>query len=650
MPDGGRTGTTNNNRNTPANPFVSDSTQADSTAAQGIEFRAETPDSLLRRKVFFFKYRPTHIWIDQLWCPTLDPTGVQYHDPLDALNGNYYLSRGTLGHQHVALFPTLADGLNLQLQPSGYEGWYLTPRNIDLYQTLTPFTVLSYGSSLNKDYNLHLTHTQNIMPGWNMAVNYRLFSPEGVYTSSGSLNNFLAATTNYFSADSRLQAVGGIIWHKFNIDENGGLVNDDIFTQRTQTNRAGIPVNLNGLTRQRDLAAFGRVSYSLTRQSVSYRHRDSLAVKIINDSVTTVDTLDIVDTIPLRTPHILNPGVVAFEVTTDRRKRVFSDSTLWLERSASLFWTNDAYPEHYWRNPLKITAGIHPRAITAVVEGDTMRLVSLFDPFARAEIAILHGSLTIEGDLCSNFGNGLSPDSRIAATLFYPLDSARLSHVSLSATTQRNAPDARLLHDARLNQALDLSMIAADRYRARLVLRDILDLDFRTNRLNHNTWYDYDGLVAEGDHPLWLTQASLTLRFAAGPVHLDMQQLLQHTTDSVQMPLPRWATKNSLYTDFTLFQKKLRMQVGVDLRYHTPFFAPTYDPFTGLFRHQDETLVGGYIWGDAFINLQVKRASIYLKAGHLNALWEDQPSYFLLPHYPGQKFGLFWGLTWCFFD
>ena len=66
--------------------------------------------------------------------------------------------------------------------------------------------------------------------------------------------------------------------------------------------------------------------------------------------------------------------------------------------------------------------------------------------------------------------------------------------------------------------------------------------------------------------------------------------------------------------------------------------------------HQNSTLVGGYLWGDFFLNLQVKRASIYVKAGHLNALWEDKPQDFLLPHYPGQSFGLFWGITWSFFD
>ena len=125
---------------------------------------------------------------------------------------------------------------------------------------------------------------------------------------------------------------------------------------------------------------------------------------------------------------------------------------------------------------------------------------------------------------------------------------------------------------------------------------------------------------------------------------------LQHSTDPDQLPVPLWASKNSLYADFPLFHGTLRAQLGVDLRYHTAYHAPFYDPATGLFLQQDALTVGNYLWGDLFVTMQVKRASIYIKAGHLNALWENPATYFLLPHYPGQKFGLQWGLTWCFFD
>ena len=93
-----RTGTNNQGKyNNNTAMFPGDTADMDSLAVQGIEYHKEIPDSVLQRKVHLFRYRPTHVWIDELWYPTLDPTGVQYNDPLDALNGNYYLSKGTLG-------------------------------------------------------------------------------------------------------------------------------------------------------------------------------------------------------------------------------------------------------------------------------------------------------------------------------------------------------------------------------------------------------------------------------------------------------------------------------------------------------------------------------------------------------------------------
>ena len=114
--------------------------------------------------------------------------------------------------------------------------------------------------------------------------------------------------------------------------------------------------------------------------------------------------------------------------------------------------------------------------------------------------------------------------------------------------------------------------------------------------------------------------------------------------------VPLWASKNSIYADFHLFRRALRTQVGVDVSYHTAYYADAYDPSLGLFYRQDEMKVGNYIYADVFINLQIKRASIYVKAGHLNSLLESEAHYYALPHYPDNPFGLFYGMVWQFFD
>ena len=623
-----------------------DSTRHDSTAIRGLEYHKEIPDSVLRSRVFMFHHTPFSTKIFELWNPTLDPTGIQYSDPLDALNGNYYLGKGIVGQPHIALFPNLATGLNDDFSTDANIGYARRRSNIWLYQTMMPYTRLSYHSSTKKDYQVNIVHSQNIQPGWNMAFDYRLVCPQGNYPNSGVKNHHLDATTNYFSRDSRLQAAAGIIWQRFNISENGGLTDDSYFLEQIISNRAGIPVNLyDTASHNRETEAFARASYNLVRQVDRYRQRDSIVPKRINDTLTIIDTVHLTDTIPIGRPHIINAGVFGFEASHDRRRRRFADSTMWTDQMASLFWSNDVYPDYRWRNPLKLTVGASVSRITAVFEdNDTLQYLTTFNPFASIEVALGRGTLTLNGMLEGDESTELCHHAE--ATLLIPFDSAQHNRLRLTAVTESQEPDLRMMHYA----ATALKQQAIERYELQIASHEWLDLMLRANHLSHNIWYDSTLSVVEGASPLWLFQGSLTLRLKAAWLHLDMQQLVQYTTDAVQMPVPLWSSKNSLYADVHLFSRAMRLQTGIDVRYHTPFNTPAYDHVTGLFYHQTAMQVGGYLWGDVFVNIQVKRASIYARAGHLNALWESEPTYFLLPHYPGRSFALFWGLTWHFFD
>ena len=391
-------------------------------------------------------------------------------------------------------------------------------------------------------------------------------------------------------------------------------------------------------------------SYSLERQSIKLRYRDSLVVRQVNDSVSRLDTIVVVDTIPLRRPRMVNRGVVGVEINTEREKRVYSDSTLWGMQEATLYWTNDAYASYRWNNPLRLTFGVQPRRMRAIIGNDTLQCLSLFDPFARVELSI--GKMTIGGEAewRDNYAATNAPDARYAASLTFPFDSAHTTLLSLRFAQQEQLPDVRMVHDASVNQAVDLKQISTQRIDLSLRHQELLDLHLAATHASHAAWYDTALLVHEGTADYWLLQASITARLQWGAAHLDMQQLLQYSTDALQVPVPLWASKNSLYAEFALFRGLLRLQTGIDIRFHTPYFAPYYHPATGLFLQQEEEKVGGYLWGDVFVALQVKRASIYLKAGHVNALWENPATYFSLPHYPGQGFGLQWGVVWCFFD
>lgn len=652
-------------------PADSNGTYSDTSATKGLVYAKETPDSVLRKKVFFFYHSPRSVKINELWNPTLDPTGAQFSDPLDGFNGDFFLGQGTIGHPHLSVYPRIENGLEFSLQYDGLSGYLKTPENIRFYQTMTPYTVLSYNNTLKKDYLVRVAHTQNIMPGWNVSFDYRLICPEGNLSGSGAKNHYLDATTNYYSRDSRLQVRAGFIWQSMNTDENGGLSDDSYFTRSSTSNLSGLPVKLyNSSSKNLRHNAFLHATYNFVRQVERYRERDSLVARydtVNSDSIRLVmDTLVVTDTFRVSTPHTVNAGVIGVAADYSRWKRAayltnYSDSTLWDNASATLFWTNDAYPDYRWRNPLKITLGITPRRISAIVAKDTssapdtLLSSATLNPFAKVELrlwrATILGEATLDNTLLGLNKAIKEPDIHTHAALIIPFDSAASNTLEFGAIYQKRLPDIRMLHASNYT----LSPILAQQVEARLQhnsdsgLFHQIDLSLNASHISHGVWYDSTLAIVEGTSDLWLYQAALTLRMQWRWLHLDMQQIFQHSTDRIQVDVPLWASKNSIYADFSLFRNALRLQIGADIRYFSRFAADAYDPATGLFYMQN-TEVGDYLWADAFINLQIKRASIYLKGGHLNALWESHPQYFLLPHYPGTRFGLFWGLTWNFFD
>ena len=204
----------------------------------------------------------------------------------------------------------------------------------------------------------------------------------------------------------------------------------------------------------------------------------------------------------------------------------------------------------------------------------------------------------------------------------------------------------------------DLKAIGIRKIEADYSHSSLLQVHLAAQHISHNVWFTQytldDNKTAlfpqQSDGSALLLQCRVNLNLSVfGWLHYDMQQHVQYSSDQEQIRVPLFASKNSIYADFKLFNNVLHTQIGTDIRYHTAYKADGYDPVMGAFYRQDEVEVGNYLWADFFINIQVKRASIYAKAAHLNSFLEEH-SYCILPHYPAKQFGFFFGMTWKFFD
>ncbi len=684
--------TPNRGSATPDSTASSDTTSTESSAL-GIEFHVDVPDSALQSSVFMFHRRSGEVKIMSVSHPSLRLTGSQFHDCLDAFNGNYYLTVSELGHPHYSIFPSFSATPGLVYKRTLYPGYCKTPDNITFYQAQTPYEVLSYNTSLDQSYQVHLTHTQNITNRWNYALDYHLINPDGAFSNSAATNHLLDFNTNCYSRDARYQFSAGAIWQRMVLGENGGLANPSAYFGKTFLNTSGIQVvNINAMSLNNSLTLFARQSFNTVRQFEWYRPIRQQYVDTLTDTTTVqvayfdsitldsllrdstvyttryrlADTIVGYDTLQPHAPHIYNTGVFGLELQYDRQKYRYAatDSSLYHQFSTMLFWTNDAYMDHRWRNALKIHGGLRPQLAwlqlnPALYTNTRLHRVAIY-PFARVEVSPWPAAeFSLYGEVVPNLS-----EYNLDARLLLPFrDTVGRSTQSLSLHAVVKACQPELVYFAQCLYAANplsstpksvgVRQVEADYHR-----EGLLDVHLCASHISHNVWFEqtnlssgavtYQPQQADGSALLLQGRANLYLTLTRW-LHFDMQQHLQYSSDQSQVRVPLFASKNSLYTDFKVFRGALHVQTGFDLRYHTRFYADAFDPTLGIFYRQSQEQVGGYLWADFFLNLQIKRATIYVKAGHFNALLE-QNAYCIIPGYPARQFGLFYGVTWKFFD
>ena len=679
----------NNNSSSAPNQSSKSDTASSSEEISGIEYVEEKPDSVLQAKVFFFHRLPVSVKIMDVEHPTLTPTGAQFHDRLESLNGDYFLTVSDLGHQHYSIFPTFSATPGLIYKNNMFPGFYKTPDNINFYQVMTPYAVLSYNSSLDNDYQVHFTHTQNINSHWNYAIDYHLYSPKGSFSNSSASNHLLDINTNYYSSDARYQLSSGFIYQKMVLGENGGLSNPSVYFNKPNANTSGIPVLFtNRISQTKDVTIFAKQSFNTVRQFEWYRPikkqfidtvasydtirtapQDTLSTDSIirYDTIYTYNIIDTIvgyDTIQPRKPHTYNTGVFALDIQYDQQKYRCIDSTLYRQISADLYWTNDAYMDHRWRNPLKIYGGIRPQVSwlqlnEAEYASSSVSQVALY-PFGRVEISPWPATeLKVYAEAAPNLS-----EYNLDANLLFPFRDSignTMQHIAIRAIVKAYSPELIYFAECeRISHPIspDFTAVGVRKLEADYHRNNLLDFHLSASHISHNIWFEERDLAGIGTvyvpvqsaESALLLQSRLNLYLKLGSwFHYDMQQMAQYSTDQDQIRVPLFASKNSVYADFYVFKHALRVQVGADIRYHTQFYADGFDPVLGIFYRQDEIQVGNYLWGDLFVNLQIKRASIYAKAGHLNSLIE-RPHHYIIPNYPAKQFGLFFGLTWKFFD
>ena len=169
--------------------------------------------------------------------------------------------------------------------------------------------------------------------------------------------------------------------------------------------------------------------------------------------------------------------------------------------------------------------------------------------------------------------------------------------------------------------------------------------------IKNYTYFNQQALPTQHGGSVQVLYAALNQNFKLGIFHLDNEVIWQKTSDANILPLPSLSLYHNLYL-LTKLVKVLTVQLGADVRYITPYYAPAYMPATQQFYLQPEenrVKTGGYPIVNAYINLHLKRTRIFVMMYHVNAGMGNRQS-FLVPHYPINSRLLKIGISWNFYD
>jgi hypothetical protein len=93
----------------------------------------------------------------------------------------------------------------------------------------------------------------------------------------------------------------------------------------------------------------------------------------------------------------------------------------------------------------------------------------------------------------------------------------------------------------------------------------------------------------------------------------------------------------------------MHVQIGLDMRYNSKYYADKYSPATGLFYLQDEKKYGNFPYLDGYANLRLKRTTVFFKMMNFGTQFL-KGEYISTPNYPMPRSTFRFGISWVFYD
>jgi len=582
-----------------------------------------------------------------------------------------------------------------------YEAWTYSAKTLPMYNTKTPYTELAYfgtifANSQKESDNLHILTSQNIFPALNYTLEYNRFGGNGIMQNEKTTNKTFVASVNYLGKRYLMHA--GYIHNKVSRNENGGTSDNKMVSDTTLDARE-YPVNLsnassNIIRNTLFLDQQYRIPFTFIRniqdRKVDKAFKDSVTASGDSAMIASLGELlaqrkeereaaDTLDDNNITTAFIGHSSEYSVfrrsyqdQITDDIGKSFYDNvfnyhpttsfdsvRVMKLENRAFLRlqpWSDNAIVS-------KLNAGIGDRILNFSVfdptflKGTTNKIWNSAFVYAGVEGQLknyIHWDATGDYVFLGDQINDMSVKANARLDL-YPFRRARKSPLSLDLHFETNLEEPEYYFQHYYSNHYkwdnDFGKISTTKIQGGLSIpRWRLGARVGYALLSGNVYYDSTGVIRQNNNPMSVLSASLDKNFVLGPLHLDNRLLFQLSSDQDIIPLPTLAVNARWYLQLNVKRNIMQMQLGAEAWYNTKYYSPGWNPAVGAFYNQKEEKYNNGPVIDAFVNIQWKRACIFVKIENIGKGWPmDKADYFSAHHYIRTQTALKLGIFWPFY-
>ncbi len=510
------------------------------------------------------------------------------------------------------------------LVPLGKAG-VLRGKNLLYYHVPTPYSKLFFLTGNNQGQMLDSRFGTNITEDWNLGVGYRGLSSLGYYRHSVSDQERWFFNTERRVLKNRIQIRFYMVKNHFENDENGGLTDENIFTNPGSQflDRGRIPVKS-----EQDLSIWHSRETGFEVRTYLRKH----------DSV-------------FQAGYAFDYWKAYYAYKGEQAGDFGEKWTPYSKDFDSIGYRDyrhDFYVR-YEKGLLQVRSGVVWR-----------RFFQTFDSIAgdvgrqhfRLENTIYLEGKQKAGDVQWNVNASYElqwKQGRLTGAVAYGRDIRKI-WFSVSRMAVRPRPVFELWQSRfkkfTWNHNFGLTQLTSVEWGASYAKSHV---KLAYNQAKNSVYFGVDSLPHSWVPITGLFSAEAKTDIHKGRFGVYVRVRYQLLTGNSPFDAPRWTARGMLYyTDFW-FKKHMWMIAGISADWFSPFHLAGYNPLLNEFFVQNNRIYGNFYLADIFFDFKVKKFRAYLKWSHFNAMWERyRPAYFSAPGYPYADAFIRLGISWEF--